>query len=30
MEINEVVIKFKKQDEFSLLVTGGKRRKIEF
>ena len=29
-KINEVVIEFKKKDEFSLLVPGGKRRKIEF
>ena len=26
----EVEIEFKKKDEFSLLVGGGKRRKIEF
>ena len=29
-KINEVVIEFKKKDEFSLLAAGGKRRKIEF
>ena len=29
-KINEVVIEFKKKDEFSLLGARGKRRKIEF